>query len=152
MSSVFPIKHSHVLWYLQTTKAAKATSCYVMKGHNVELQHYCSKKKITSVLYSTARNTHESRKGTRHWQSNCMSRLHETLSAFSDLSVIALYHRLPVTLITAFQARARRAGYLDYILSVPQAPPSQNKLNTTFTHQERNNMKTLSDFFKKFKI
>ena len=59
-------------------------------------------------------------------QTQSMSRLHETLSAFLDPSVISLLHWLPVTLITAFQARARRAVYLGYILSVTQALPSQD--------------------------
>ncbi len=41
-----------------------------------------------------------------------------------------------------FRAGARHAGYLDYILSVTQAPPSQDKLSAMFIHRERENMKT----------
>lgn len=122
-------------------KGAEA-SYHVMDGHNVALPHHCFKK-ITSILYATAKNTHNCRKDIRHWQNNSMSQLHETLSAFPNLSVISLYHHLPVTLITAFQARARHAGYLDYILSVTQAPSSPDKLSTICIRQQWNNIQRL---------
>lgn len=77
--------------YLGAAKATRASS-HVIKDNvdNVALPDYCFK--IISILYSTAKNTHECKKDIKTLTIS-MSRLHEKLTAFPSLpSVISLYH------------------------------------------------------------
>lgn len=76
--------HTYHSIFLRQKSSQSLISC--KQGHNVELPHYCFKK-VMKILYSTAINTHRCRKGITHWQSNSMSRLHETLPSPSSLSI-----------------------------------------------------------------